>query len=148
MYGLRVYVPERSPSTPVADFACRCGEKRRARGQLEIAALTAHAGRHRESCPSIQPRPCEHCGNPTRLLSNGQNGYPAHPECRQVWEARKPEVRRREKAAERIRNHEKQWHKARMLREQLTRDGYAADVIDALISGGALPDPDAEPEDG
>ncbi|MEV0779191.1 hypothetical protein [Streptomyces sp. NPDC050428] len=80
-------------------------------------------------------------------MSNGQNGYPAHKECREAWETRKPEVRRREKAAERIKKIEKQWRKSRMLREQLTRDGYAPDVIAALISGGALPDPEADPEE-
>lgn len=147
MFGLRVYVPERSSSTPVADFTCRCGEKRRARGGSEIAALTAHAGAHRETCEAIEPRACEHCGIATRLLSNGQNGYPAHKECREAWETRKPEVRRREKAAERIKKIEKQWYKSKVLREQLTRDGYAADVIDALISGGALPDPEVEVEE-
>lgn len=147
MFGLSVHVPERSSSTPVADFTCRCGETRRARGEREIAALTAHAARHRETCTAVEPRPCEHCGISTRLLSNGQNGYPAHPECRGAWETRKPEVRRREKAAERIKEREKQRYKARMLREQLERDGYAEDLIDAILAGGALPDPEAEPED-
>lgn len=147
MYGLRVYVPERTSSTPVADFTCRCGENRRARGAREIAALTAHAAGHRETCTAVEPRPCEHCGQPTRLLSNGQNGYPAHPECRQTWETRKVEVRRRDKAAERIKEREKQRYKARMLREQLERDGYAGDLINAILSGAALPDPEAEPEE-
>ncbi|MFD3520438.1 hypothetical protein [Streptomyces sp. NPDC058653] len=142
-----MYVPERSSSTPVADFTCCCGEKRRACGGSEIAALTAHAGAHRETCEAIEPRPCEHCGIATRLLSNGQNGYPAHKECRETWETQKPEIRRREKAAERIKKIEKQWYKSQMLREQLTRDGYAPDVIAALISGGALPDPEVEVED-
>lgn len=147
MLGLRVHVPERSSSTPIGEFSCRCGARRRARGERDIAALVAYATTHPDDCPAAERKPCEHCGEPTARLSNGQNGYPAHPECREAWESRKPEVKRRDKAAERIKKVEKQWYKSRMLREQLTRDGYAPDVIAAIISGGALPDPEAEPEE-
>lgn len=136
--------PWRRAGKPSATFACRCGEYRQAAGETAVTALSHGAAGHREICPLVTPRPCQHCGASTRSLSCGLTGYPACPACRDAWEARPVEQRRRESAAKAIGARENMRRKARKLREQLEREGHHPDVIDAIISGGMLPAPDEE----
>jgi hypothetical protein len=118
-----------------AAFACRCGLTRTAIGHIGVAALTADYRRHLTVCPLIPELPCQHCGQPTRARSSGNQGWPAHPECYDAWEHRVPAQRRREQQAKAIANRDRQRRNAARLRRDLIRRGYAPDLAAAIASG-------------
>ncbi|MBM9505312.1 hypothetical protein [Actinacidiphila acididurans] len=142
--GIQVFAPVHpdrpfahiSPAVPVAVCVCRCGAHATAHGAEAVAALVAKWTAHQPECPGRAVRPCEHCGEPTRCRSTGLSGWPAHAECYAVWADRPVEQRRRAHQIDRIKARELQRRKAARLHEQLTRQGYAPDVIQLIITGG------------
>jgi hypothetical protein len=120
---------------PTASYLCRCGATRQASGGRAVASLVQEWTDHQAACAARPERPCQHCGRPTRALSSGMSGWPACPDCYQEWADRQVEQRRCRHQADRIAAREAQRATARRLREQMERDGYAPDVITAILAG-------------
>jgi hypothetical protein len=141
-YGLRITAPPHprqpyapwSPTIPEAEYRCRCGATATATGADQVQTLVTQWDTHLQVCPARPERPCQGCGTPTRILSSGASGWPTCPACRTAWADRPVEQRRRRHQADRIAAREAQRAKARRLREQLQRQGYAPDVIDLIVA--------------